>query len=247
MATLYPGLGRHLPLEEEPRDPLEEFYALLEACKMKSVIHTPHREFIQVSRLLTWFRSHWKHETRKTNAGRVLMAVYDSNDPPNLIHDLLQVMMPGEQCWLKIFIILLQLNKGTYIEKFWNLGIVDQRLPIGAEELRSKIYNMFGPLDDEAYKFANDFFELQFQLLAKDSLDSTNGRILDPVHILPVCKMDPIKPGGSGKIFQIEVPCDCVCTNILKKIRSKPYKKDGQDGQVRPRYFPPKSLRGLSA
>ena len=82
-----------------------------------------------------------------------------------------------------------------------------------------------------ATKFAKDFFVLQYQLCTTDTLDSTHGRTLPPVNILPFCKMDPIKP-GSRKIYQIEVPRECIPNNILQRVRGRPYKGD-EDGKVR--------------
>lgn len=216
---------------------LEDFKAVLESCKRTSVIHVPPRDFILVDGLLEWYRSEPEHEPGTTNAGRLLRAVlvHGSRDPipPKLIQDLLQAMTPGEDCWLMVFTILLQLRKGKYIGRFCDSRIRDHRLPLSLGDLCTYIWEIPGFLSheerQEPEQFARQFAELQHQLCTQNSLDSENGRI-DPMGILPICTMDPIKPGS--RVYQIEIPHECVPNKIVKRIKPKPHEKEDKNGEV---------------
>ncbi|KAH7419607.1 hypothetical protein BKA64DRAFT_21601 [Cadophora sp. MPI-SDFR-AT-0126] len=237
MASLHPMA---LPARSRLHDPLEEFEDVLEACRRESVIHDPPRKFIIAIRLLEWFRS--ECEPNRTNAGRILMAIHHSY-PPNFIKNLLNTMGPGEECWLKVFTILLMLKRGKDIGTFLKMGILDKRLPITEDHLLEKLQNILGrPLNEGNRQFATDFTSLQYQLLTTDSLDSENGRVLDSRIILPVCRYEPIKPDGSEKIFQIEIPCRSIPSKILKNVKAKP-KRTAEDDDEKYHKFAIKTLR----
>jgi hypothetical protein len=149
---------------------------------------------------------------------------------PNRIHELLLDIKPGPECWLKVFTILLQMDMGHHIDELWRNHFVDRRLPFSKEEC-GKISRLLQL--DSADTFANNFFELQYQLCAEESLDSPNGQMLDSMRILPVCKLEPVKPDRTV-IFLIEVPHECIPKTVEEKIKRKPRRKGGKNGEVLP-------------
>ena len=228
------GLGRGASATEaQGLSVLDEFKRVLKSFKRPSVIHKPDREFILVNRLLAWFRSASANAPDTTNAGCLLWAVYGSETRPNQINNLLSAMKPGKGCWLKVFAILLQLEKGHLVELFYRDRMLDRSLPISETDLRDYARQQTGLLSEgeEHSNFATRFNKLQHQLLTQDALDIENGRIR-PHFILPVCTREPVKDNNQ-KIFQIEVPLECVPEKIIKRIKTKPHWKGDKDGEVR--------------
>ncbi|KAL2075033.1 hypothetical protein VTL71DRAFT_8813 [Oculimacula yallundae] len=235
MTSLHPNAA--LPATPRPVGSLEEFEAMLADCKRKSVIHKPPREFVIETRLLAWFREEFA--PGRTNAGRLLQDVYGTNHPPNLIKNLLFVMNTAEDCWLIVFAILLQLKKGRYIETFWRIRILDRSLPITQDNLRSSLNDTFeGDWNEEQERFVEGFFSLQYQLLTTCSLNFVDGGVFDPNIILPVLTYEPVNNNkqqqlelGPEKVFQIEVPYECIPKKILQNVKSKPYKMADNDNE----------------
>src|SRR5690242_16080349 len=123
---------------------IDDFNSQLEACRRVSEIDG--RSFILASRVLDWFRDPPNKEpgTKGTNAGRVLNAVYGTDDTgPNLVNRLLSHMRDDDdKCWLRTFTILLQLNMGKLISRFYNLDVLDSKLPMGKNDLVKHIRHM---------------------------------------------------------------------------------------------------------
>lgn len=162
-------------------------------------------------------------ESKKTNAGRVLMAVYKQEPPVNLAPKLLR-SMSGEDCWLKVFIILLQLNKASDIQHFWDHGILDRHLPMSREELPGRLDEVLRHYSGEDRpNFIQDFFHLQHALCTDDSLDSASGKILESTAILPFYQVETVNADGTGNIHQIRVPPECIPSRIRKNMRTDPY------------------------
>lgn len=237
MSILPPVSGHSSAATMRLAEPLREFRDLLSSCTRKSVIHAPHRDFILVQRMLSWFRSEYAHSPLRTNTGRILMTIWGgSNEPVGLINELLQAMSPlDERCWLKVFIVLLRMDKGVYIEHFWKARLLDKRLPISRGDLLRSVLEM--PLhesESDRRQFTDKFVKLQYELCTRDSLD---GRKLEDSIILPVCKMEPIRPmtpedleaGKEVKVFLVEVPCDSISPNILENIKSEPFSRGEDD------------------
>ena len=230
-------------------DPIKQFKKVLQSCRKTSKIYKPPRSFIIPDTLLDWFRSvpirrpataagepspGSESAIAQTNALRVLKSVFGPDEPVGFINEDFLDTIHGEDCWIKVFTILIEVGKGKYIEHFWNRTLRDKKLPIAKGALVQEIRGM-APADikhdrDKTEAWANDFasrfYEYQFQLCSDDSLDATNGRALDYDYVLPIWTIDPIKP-KSTKIYQVEIPRSCLHQNILSRIRGSPRKKDG--------------------
>ena len=229
----------HGPYNELPPLPsaLEDFYQQLDACRRVSEIDD--RSFILTSRLLEWFREHPNKDpgAKGTNAGRVLNAVYGTEDAgPNIISRLIFHMGDlDDKCWLRTFTVLLQLtgpkgNMGKFINRFYSLDVLDKYLPMGKNDLYSKILSM-GFADEEAAGFAMKFWELQWELYAHKAFHEAYDQIYAAGEmILPITTKVSLKEGGAGTIFGIEVPCECIPPSLSSKIKKSPYTKEDEDG-----------------
>jgi len=231
---------------------LEDFRVELELCRRVSQIDK--RPFFLTERLAKWFRSpsssNQDGESKGTNAGRLLLIVSDSVERPNFVPTLLEHMADDDnQCWLRVFAILLQLDLGRIdpdssagrahlghakmLNRFFHTGLLDRKLPIGENDLFKEISNTFSMETGEAKEFAQQFWRLQWEFCTRDAFDNAYNRTYGfDKMILPICTIDAVKPGGSGRIFQVEVPVECIPDSLARKITARPYRKDDPQGEV---------------
>jgi hypothetical protein len=232
MSANYESLDRSQKDFVVHSDPVEDFRRQLALCRRISIIDG--RPFILAKRLLDWFRS--KPTPTGTNASRVLSAVCGSHDVlnPHLHSTLLANMdthQPGVKKWLKTFAILLQLGRGRFIGRFWTAKLCDDRMPISKEQLRDA-WLEFGLHVEEAEKLANSFRVLQLELHTVNAFDETRGTIYTHENvILPFTSKETARVGGSGSIFNVLVPVECIHTTLGSKIKADPFEMEG-NGKV---------------
>jgi hypothetical protein len=236
MSAAYESLDGSRQLEDViTSSPVDDFYRQWDLCRRFSAIDG--RPFILAKRLLDWFPTY--PTPNATNAGRVLSAVCGSNDHrhPNLHYTLLtnmDIRKPDVKRWLKTFAILLQLGRGKFIGRFWTAKLCDDRMPISNEDLRTAWLD-FGFPEDEAQDLANRFRDLQLQLHTINAFYDTNGTsYTHDTMILPFTTKEAARVGGSGSIFNVSVPVECIHKTLTEKIKAKPFpiEREGEEGEV---------------
>ena len=235
-------LSNSMGSTQEPRCAKEEFDEELEAATRISAIDN--RKFILASRITAWLR---RSNYGVTNAVRVLNCmVQGEGDKPRQFERLLIHMDDSdEKCWLRTFAILLQItrsngdNMGEHIVRFFNLDILDHRLgTLTKSDLRNIVAQLLKIPKSEQNIISDAIWELQWQMCTVKAFHETFKRIFAPGEmILPVTKLTLIKKGGTGAIYMIEVPWECVHQRLADKLKRKPYANYDSDtnwvGEVR--------------
>lgn len=187
--------------QNDESDVFEEFWDELQACTGVSVIGD--EPFLVERRLFRWYIAASPNGTM-TNAGRILRAL---SPPITEIIPALEVDMGDgdDGVWLKVFTILLQLGKGSYIEVFWRLGILDSHLPVTPAQLQ-RLWDQAEAPPEEPIKLTDNFLRLQRQLCA----------IIDGKHWLPEIGTEDdvilpitIKQFIGGSTFKAHIPLEC--------------------------------------
>ena len=221
---------------QEPSNAKDEFDEQLEAATRTSAID--YRKFVLASRVTAWFRR--STDDGVTNAVRVLnLMEQGGGDTPRQFYRLLEHMdKSDEKCWLRTFTILLQItrsngeNMGEYILRFFHLDILDRRLgTLTKPELENKVAQLLSSSKAEHKLISGRIWELQWQMCTVKAFHETIKQIFAPGEmILPVTKQILIKKGGTGAIYMIEVPWECVHQSLAAKLKRKPYINYDADG-----------------
>lgn len=224
---------------------IEDFEHKLKEAQRFSALSTSQdnvpRRFVLASRVSDWFRSAPRDGTDdSTNAARVLSAVLGPNAQPNERHLLLRTMDRDDNlCWLRVFTILLQIkyegeNMGKYITRFYNRPVVDRHL--GHKYIHSDVANIFYGIElvkyrSDAEKLATEFCSLQWELCTGSVFDGARNREWEyDCTIIPITNMIPLKEGGTGKVFIVEVPRECIPKRLEDRMSLKLYTRFNDDG-----------------
>jgi hypothetical protein len=206
---------------------LQEFRRQLEACRLVSAFER--RKFILVPCLLSWFG-------QGDNAKLLLTEVWDPKEAtlPSHHRQTLLGNIGQRKCWLKVFTVLVQMKDskgkglGQHIKHFWFNDHYDSKIPMSLDTLRDQ-FKGIGFDKTEAARLAEDFHALQLELCT-DSLENpynkTFGFNRKP---LPITDKEKINEGSIGKVYQVEVPCECIPKSLSDKISINPYSKVNSD------------------
>jgi len=221
---------------QEPSSAKHEFDEQLQAATRISAVDN--RKFILDSRVTAWLRRSTNNGV--TNAARVLnLTVQGGGDTPRQFDRLLGHMGEADgKCWLRTFAILLQINcsngenMGKHIVRFFHLDILDYRLGTLTKEELKNIAKHLDIIKSEHDFITDRIWELQWQMCTVKAFDETFKQIFPPGQmILPVTKQALIKKGGTGAIYMIEVPWECVHRSLAVKVKRKPYDNYDEDGK----------------
>lgn len=225
---------------------LDDFKRELETAQRWSIIDD--RRFILASRISHWLRAPCDGNATpegSTNARRILEALYGPNhDRPAEIDLLLGHMaQDNKDCWLRIFAILLQMehngqNMGKHIYALFKQKILDASIGHLTESHLESMFNdvLVGFDDTDSKRLASQFTSLQWELCTRETLH-TQGRVFTHGSnmIIPVTKKILLKEGGTGMLYIVEVPTECIPLTLTEEIEGKHYTRyneDGTEGEV---------------
>ena len=166
------------------------------------------RDFILVDRLQNWLRSPVGGEG--TYATRLLDRVAYSNRHKPGLPITSEKFKPGDDCCLLVFSILQKLGRGNLIDVFSRKKRVDKLLPISRHDLDTIANDPDTIANDRDHAgLSSAFFELQHRFRpASFELYDRNDWGEDKV--VPIYRKNPIKAGGTAKLWQIDVPVEYV-------------------------------------
>lgn len=226
---------------------LEDFKHELEAAQRWSIIDD--RRFVLASRISHWLRAPYGGDSTSagsTNARRILEALYGPDHDGHDEIDLLLEQMEKErkECWLRVFAILLQMNRngqnmGRYIFALFRQKISDTSIGHLTNNDISQLESVFceqGFDETESKSLVSQFTTLQWELCTREALH-TQGRIYTHGSnmIIPVTDKILLKEGGTGKLYIVEVPTECIPPTSAQEIQGKHYTRyneDGTEGEV---------------
>ena len=143
----------------------------------------PDRPFIPFSDLETYLKAQAK--TKKLLQALNLERLHDVN---------LEML---EENYLRVFMILILIGKGRYIECFTQRGnLRDSQLPFLEKPTHF-------PIDPEDPKFWESFYVTQFELCAHHFHRNENYNKIEDPCILPIISKDFIGSGGSADIYKV--------------------------------------------
>jgi hypothetical protein len=223
-------------------DPMSEYLQELDACTRTSIFHDPPRRFILASRLLDWLRQKTPvhSDDRSRNIAHLLRYVYGGPEPKagtfNALLD--DVERHKHRCWLKVFVILLEMSRDGWFAKHIHLfvkeDIVDRTSPyLHRSELEKKMMRIPCCPPDQVVALADRFINLAQQLTTDDVFSVTHGRNLDCDKIVPITAKDPVNSGGQSRVFRVEVPLECIADDLINRVKRVPIADDYyEDGKV---------------
>lgn len=231
--------------EQYGQSAIDDFRHELKAARRRSVIDD--RYFILTSRIAHWLRAPPDgHATPdgSSNARRILEALYGPNhgrpDEINLLLD--HMKEDNTHCWLRIFTILLQMehsgqNMGKHICAFFKQRILDKSIGQLTESHLEPMFRDIGFSRNDSERLAAEFSWLQWELCTREAFDKVFGRFYDygKDWIIPVTKKVLLKEGGTGILYIVEVPSECVPVALAKEIEGRQYiryNEDGTEGEV---------------
>lgn len=235
--------------EQGGQNAIDDFEYELKAARRRSVIDDRH--FILASRIAHWLRAPPDdHATPdgSSNARRILETLYGPfHGRPDEINWLLDHMEKNNtDCWLRIFTILLQMehhgeNMGKHIYAFFKQKILDTSIGQLTESRLEPIFKDIGFSRCDSEKLATEFSRLQWELCTRDAFDKVFGRFYDygKDWIIPITKKVLLKEGGTGTLYIVEVPSECVPMDLAKEIEGRQYIRyndDGTEGEVSQNY-----------
>lgn len=220
---------------------IDEFQDKLHDARRHSAIDN--RCFILASRIANWLRSSPDgHATPEgtPNARRILEELYGpKHDRPFEIELLLKDMgQDNKHCWLRIFTILLQMeyngqNMGKHIYEFFTQKILDTDIGKLTESYLEPFFRHIGIYPNDCNRLAREFARLQWELCTRDTFDQVYGRLGDYERgwIIPVTKKIPLKVGGTGTLYIVEVPSECIPSALARQIEGRQYPSYNEDGR----------------
>jgi hypothetical protein len=207
-------------------DPFGAFQDQLEQCTRKSRFYEPELDFVLASRLLDWLRETPEGAT-SSRAYTLLLWLYDEREPyPRAFRDLNQNSGRHQRrCWLKIFVILLQMKSdGSFarnIHLFYSHQIYDSTLleHFGTGEKLRRVIQKTGDYDRDDWDMATgDFLFFARQLCTREAITRDHQRDIGPQNILPITAKDPINSGGQSNVFSVEIPLECLSDDIAQAL-----------------------------
>jgi hypothetical protein len=180
-----------------------DFEHMLERFTVKPT-HKGGRKFVLAESLVNWLGSPWPEHPKNSQADRLHKAVYYNN---NTLFDPIspeQVSSKQNGCLL-VFSILLILRRGVLVDRFQKRGIVDSKIPMPLESLRTQVKAM-ELSDTDPNKLACSFFDKQY-LFCPVIIFRNMDRYYDKELIMPICQKQKIndKAGSATGIYLIEV------------------------------------------
>ena len=207
MAEPRPALDGHL---------MGQFRNMVKGCQVKGACN---RQFVRVEKLKEWLRDHLESLLESAYHSRS-----QSRTQPGLPIDARSVLEP-EVCSLLVFSILLGLGQGNLIHRFYEHDLVDSKLPIDLNKLKTLYDNWNVP---DADSCAEKFNKEQWRFCPA-KLRYANSRDFFPSHIIPITKKQKINTkGGTATLWQIEVLEEFVAHDLRKEVSSSKFdnKKD---------------------
>jgi len=134
-------------------------------------------------------------------------------EPPLKLQRILDILFPNtddpidaetilEGGYLTVFVILLKISKGTYIEHFvHHESLRDDRFPLEAQPYE-------WPKTKRSEDFWEDFKEAQWMFYPYTFARNKTDIRVGSRRILPITELERIKDGGSSKIFKIKIHPD---------------------------------------
>ncbi len=173
---------------------LEEFRGKLELYTQEAICG---RKFVLVEKLQNWLRSPWNGKV--TPANRLLRVAYKDRPEFRPLTD--EIFKPGDNCCLLVFCILQLIECESAIEAFCTNQKDDRLLPMRLDTIQATFRSAHIQDPDAPSKF----FELQHRFKpARFELHAIKN--WDQDTIIPIVRHNPIKAGGTAKLYQIDVP-----------------------------------------
>jgi hypothetical protein len=184
--------------------------------------HEGGRTFVLVYSLVNWLRSLWGNHG-VTQAERLHHAVYGKSEG---YFDPISSSQLSKGC-LRVFSILLDLDRGDLVHQFQRNGIEDSRLPMSNLEELHTIIKAMGLKGADAKNLAQQFHVKQWEF-CPIVLYIEMSRHFDKEYIIPICQKQKINDkGGSAKgIYLIEVQEEFVSRDLKKRTSKYNSKKD---------------------
>jgi hypothetical protein len=192
---------------------IRDFETMLQACTVQAACG---RSYVLVAKLTRWLRRNVQNNSgaKSTQGSRLLWAAYYNR---NIFLPITwEQLSGGEDCSLLVFSILLELKKGWLVHSFQSRDIVDRHLPIDLRSLRARISSMrVSNADDLAVNF--DAKQWKFCPAKFDLHKSKEG--YNKNIIIPICKKQEIKKGGTAQLWQIAVQEEFVGPKLREAVK----------------------------
>ncbi|KAG4441125.1 hypothetical protein IFR05_003415 [Cadophora sp. M221] len=205
-------------------DTTAAFRAFEQALKRRTVTpaYDGAKPFVRVHSLIKWWRGSWDGHDM-TQAERLHHAVYANSEGP---FGPISASQLSKGC-LRVFSILLDLERGYLVHKFQNSGIEDSRLPFSNVELHTTIMGM-GLENAEARALAEKFHAKQWSFCPID-LSTDMSKNFDKKYIMPICQKQKIneKGGSATGIYLIEVQEEFVSADLKQSASKYNSREDG--------------------
>ncbi|OIW32046.1 hypothetical protein CONLIGDRAFT_250699 [Coniochaeta ligniaria NRRL 30616] len=209
-------------------DPIGVFYQELEECTRHSKFYDPPRPFVLASRLLDWLRERPEVDESSARATIILETVYGGREPwAGAWNHFDERMAKGHnQCWLKLLVILLQMDSdgsfAKHLDAFYQAEMWDSRL----SDLHRRSQELFGIImrtgfygGDDCDQAVSWFLHLATQLSTQRAMTMQHKRHLEPHILLPITEKDGINSGGQSNVFRIEVPHECISSDLVNHLK----------------------------
>lgn len=200
---------------DEHDQAIKEFKTKVQECTVKGACG---RDYVRVEALRNWMRSQVQDPSTGRNitqVDRLLRAVYRDRKSPGLPITAKEV----DSRYLLVFSILLELESGKHIDSFKTVEISDLRLPETLYNLQKKIEAISGL---NSSKLAEAFDQLQWRYRPV-RLEMDMSPTCSEHAIIPICRKEPIKQGGTAKVWQILVQEEFVDHNLREAVWSDPH------------------------
>lgn len=239
-------MATFLDSEKHAQTAIDEFKRKLHDSRRQSAIDN--RWFILASRIANWLRSPPDgHATAEgtPNARRILEELYGpKHGRPDEIDRLLKHMgQDNKECWLRVLTILLQMehdgqNMGKHIYEFFKQKILDTSIGKLTESYLEPKFRHMKIDPNERSRLAREFSRLQWELCTRDTFDQVHGCVYEYGRewIIPVTEKNPLKEGGTGTLYIVEVPSECIPSALAEQIGGRQYTRineNGTGGEVR--------------
>jgi len=160
------------------------------------------RRYVRVEKLKQWLEGRDDgHVT--TRIEELLEVAYRSRSrgQPGLPIQAAEIRDP-DNCSLLVFSILLELDRGNFIDRFCELELVDRRLPIDLSSLKAQLVQNNIPDGDV---IAEQFDKRQWRFFPA-TFELSRKKTYLQHYIIPISKKEKINDkGGTARIWQIEV------------------------------------------
>ena len=193
------------PTEPDHATTIQNFHRKLDECTRTAVCGRP---YVLVEKLQQWLRSPVP-QSKTTQVARLLHAAYRHRTTPGLPVNL-SAFKPGGDCCLLIFSALLAIDRGQMLDQVVEHEKSDFDLPLHWETVNE----IFG-----SEQQAQGFFDVQWRFCPY-KFGLQKPAILKKPKVVPICRMDPIKEGGTAHLFRIAILEEFVLPDLRKAMSS---------------------------